>query len=522
MSIINFKNKYYIAPPQPALLDKGYKLVDYNGCKFHLLPFNTASYKLLMAIGHTDIEQPLTTRIWEGASYYKPYGHQMATTEFLVANPKAFCWNEAGTGKTASCVWAILALMKQSAVTRTLIVCPLSTVRAVWQMELFRMCPEVRVVSLIGAKSRRKKLLESKPSVCCINHDGVKVVLQDLLSWKPDLIIADESTAFKNVRTSRWKAFNQLVKQAKYLWLLSGTPAPQAPTDLYGQGRLVCPELVGRSFVAFRDATMTCVDPFGYKWLPRPNVEKILQKLIRPVIRYKRQDCLELPDLIKQTYEVDFSKKQQQTFDRLRKDALVQIDTKVITAANEGVMRSKLLQCCGGYVYGLDEGEPQKPVIDLLPVERVNAVRDIIEESGAGILIFIPFKHAIHNLNLALYKQYQIAVITGEVGVSARTKIFHDFQEGRLKIIIAHPRTMGHGVTLTNADTIIWYIVSSDNELYEQANSRINRIGQDKKMRVIHLVTTALEKNVLQRLESRQSMQGVLLETLGRGKNEND
>jgi SNF2 family DNA or RNA helicase len=511
--IINFQNKYYIAKDDEKLIPHAKRFV-FEGQLYSAVKYGYEGYAILKGLGWENIPTPLSGFEYE-SYYYKPYEHQKLTTEFLVANKRAFCWNDAGTGKTASCIWALIFLARQAVIRRVLIVCPLSTVRAVWQAELFKMMPAVKVACLIGTKSRRDKLLQTKPFICCINHDGIKVMKDELLEWSPDLIIFDESTAFKNVSTSRWKVANLLRKKSKFTWLLTGTPAPQAPTDLFGQGRLVCPDLVGRSFKMFQSMTMTCLDPFGYKWVARPNVEDILKNVIKPVIRFERQDCLDLPDVVSQKYEVAFSKKQELAFTKLKKDALIQIDNELITAANEGVMRSKLLQVCGGYVYGIEE-QGSKPTIDLLPRERTEAVLDIITETKNGILIFSPFRNAIQKLYEEVSKHTTAAIIIGDTSVKKRTRIFQAFQNEEIKVIIAHPKTMGHGVTLTAADTVIWYIVSSDNELYEQANARINRIGQEKKMRVIHMISTSLEKNVLQRLEEKRSMQGVLLETLGR------
>jgi len=455
---------------------------------------------------------PLATYRYD-LSPIQPYRHQRETATFLALNPRAFCWNEAGTGKTASCLWAIDYLFSQNIINSVLIVCPLSTTQAVWFKECLRLIPILHAEVLIGASDRRRKLFLKKYPIYITNHDGIKVLKDDMLKNPPDLIIVDESTAFKNARTDRWRTLNLLSKTAKYIWFLSGTPAPQAPTDLYAQGKIVCPEFAGKSFIRFRDKVMQQISQF--KWVVKPDFERTLKDLIKPVIRFARDDCLDLPDIIYQTIETELSTKQAHAYNTLRRQAIVMINKNEITAVNEGVMRSKLLQCCGGQLYGTDE-QGARSVVDLNPAPRLDATLDIVSECARGVLIFVPFISMLDNLNAFLTAQkITCKTISGETSLKLRTHYFNQFQNGEIKVLIAHPRTMGHGVTLTYADTVIWYVVSSDNELYEQANSRIHRIGQANKMRIIHLISTKLEAQILQRLQDKQTVQGVLLDTLG-------
>lgn len=487
---------------------------------YTILRWSLKTYLYLQSLNLSGIPDILDIYNWNYFPF-TPYSHQKETTRFLLENKRAFCWNEAGTGKTASCAWAYdflrgaqnasESLLSKGDVKKVLVICPLSTTRAVWFPELFHLLPRIPTATLIGSRERRVKLLDKKLDCYIINHDGIKTIKEELIAWMPDLIIVDESTAFKNKSTDRWKALRDIAKKTKRMWLLSGTPAPQAPTDLYGQALFICPESVGRSFRRFQSKVM---DQVGmYQWVPKPNFEEIIAAMIQPVIRFKRDDCLDLPDLVKQQYSVDMSKKQELAYVKLRKDALLLIDNKEVTAVNEGVMRTKLLQCCAGYLY--DSSDEVRTTVDLLPIHRIDAVRDVIQECARGVIIFAPFRNAISELERQFKVDYEICTITGDTTVKNRAKYIKEFQEGKVKIMLAHPKTMGHGVTLTNADTIIWYLVTSDNELYEQANGRINRIGQKHKMRVIHLVSTPLECKILARLEEKRSMQGVLLETLG-------
>jgi len=513
--MILFKNKYLLIPGK--LKKPIGRQVVVKGKELTALPWNLHTYLICKSMGLKRLPSPLATYDFTRTPYL-PYKHQKATSEFLVQHLKCFCWNEAGTGKTASCIWAYDFLRQQKVVDKLLVICPLSTTQNVWGNELFKMMMRELAGVLTGARAKRLELLENDFSIYVINHDGIKIMLDELLKWQPDLIIIDEHTAFKNQRTERFRALMKLAKKAKGIWMLSGTPAPQAPTDVFAPGRIVCPDKVGRSFVRFRDKTMYQVSQ--YRWLPRSNFEEIIKECVGPVIRFARDECLDLPDKVVQTFEVPLSIKQRDVFNELKRDAIIQMSPKKIngkwvkpkiTAANEGVMRNKLLQCCSGYVY-----DTEKNVIDLNPKYRLEAIRDIITESKRGVLVFMSFKSSIAATAKYLSKYFKVKTITGATSVRKRTKYFGDFQEGKIKVIIAHPKTTGHGVTLTEADTVIWGLILSDNELYEQANARIQRIGQAHKMRIIRLISTPLERQILIRLEEKRSMQGVLLEVLGK------
>lgn len=441
---------------------------------------------------------------------FELYKHQKVTIKFLIQNQKCFCWNATGTGKTLCCVLAYKILRKYGK-KKVLILCTLSTVYDVWGKEFFNVfLMDLKIGYLIGSKKKRITELNKNYDVYIINHDGLKTIFEELVKWSPDIVIVDEHTAFKNSRSDRWKFLNRFCKEIEFIIMMSGTPCSQAPTDLYAPARIVCPELVGRSFIRFRDKVMCQVSM--YKWIPKENWEYLIRDF--PVIRFKRSDCIDLPSVVKQTIHVELSNKQKNTFKTLKKDAVAYFDDHEVTAVNEGVMRTKLLQCCCGFVYSTLDANAEKKIINLEPATRLQAIEDLIEECERGVLIFATFSSAIDSLLEFVKRRCSCEKVDGSVGVKERGEIFNKFQLGEIKVIIAHPKTMAHGVTLTYADTVIWYLVSSDAELYEQANGRINRIGQQYKMRVIHLVSTSLEEKVLARLEQKQSMQGLLLEFL--------
>lgn len=438
----------------------------------------------------------------------KPYKHQLETLKFLIKHKKAFCCNDSGTGKTLACLLAYKVLRKFE-YKKILILCTVSTLYDAWGADFFKVFfGNVKIGFLVGSKEKRLKELDKNYDVYIINHDGIKIMEKELRKWQAEIIIVDEFTAFKNAKSGRWRSLEYICWKSEFIWMLSATPCPQSPFDLYAPCRIVCPDVVPRGMERFRQRLMYKVDM--YKWEPREGWEKFFNEI--PMIRFSRSECVDLPPVVVSSYHIEMSKLQKDTFAKLRKDAIVFFEENEVTAVNEGVMRTKLLQCCCGYVYSSTDEERQ--IINLEPASRLKALEELINECANGVIVFATFSSAIDALVTHINKFTTCEKVDGSVSGTKRADIFKRFQNGEFKVIVAHPKTMAHGVTLTYADTIIWYLVTSDAELYEQANARINRIGQDKKMRVIHLLSTELEQMVLDRLQSKMSMQGLLLEFL--------
>jgi SWI/SNF-related matrix-associated actin-dependent regulator 1 of chromatin subfamily A len=198
-------------------------------------------------------------------------------------------------------------------------------------------------------------------------------------------------------------------------------------------------------------------------------------------------------------------------YDRMMKAFITDVvGGEQITAVNEAVKLQKLVQIACGVAYN-DAGENVE--LDCKP--RVRAVLDTIEEVGGKVIVFVPLTGTLHMLEKELSKHYTVGVVNGAVSSKKRNVIFQNFQE-RVdpKIILAHPATMAHGLTLTAASSIIWYGPITSNEQYVQANGRIERIGKRHTSNVVHIEATKLERKMYKRLENKQRLQGLLLDLI--------
>lgn len=434
---------------------------------------------------------------WPRPHGFTPFQHQVETCKFLVPRRKAFCFNEQGTGKTASVIWATDYLMKRGAINRVLIVCPLSIMQSAWQNDFFKFAIHRTVSVAYGSARKRKEIIEAGAEYVIINFDGVQIVQDEIINGGFDLVVIDEASAYKNAQTDRWKTMRDICKHVKGLWMLTGTPAAQSPVDAYGLAKLVNPEGVPKFFGMFRDQVMNMVSK--YRWVPKHNAKDIVHNALQPAIRFEKDQCLDLPPVTYVDRDAPLSPQQKKYYDQLRKEMLIEADGEEVTAINAAAKVNKLLQISGGAVY-----TSTREVIQFDVAHRLKVVQEVIEEASHKVLVFVPFSHTIQLLKDFLdSKHITSEIISGDVPVSRRTDIVNRFQtKENPKVLLIQPQAASHGLTLTAANTIVWYSPVTSVETYLQANARIDRPGQKNNMTVVHIRGSSVEGRLYSLLRS--------------------
>jgi SNF2 family DNA or RNA helicase len=437
----------------------------------------------------------LTDYIWTGK--FKPFAHQKETSDFLSRRRKAFCFNEQGTGKTASVIWSADYLMKLGRIKRVLVICPLSIMKSAWQQDMFKFAMHRSCSVAHGDAKQRKKIIAAGSEFVVINFDGLAVVKDEIIKGGFDLIVVDEANAYKNPQTTRWKVLRDVVAAAKGLWMLTGTPAAQSPLDAYGLAKLVNPDNTPKYYGAFRDQVMYKVTQF--KWVAKPGSQDTVHKVLQPAIRFERSQCLDLPPVTHVEREAPLTPQQAKYYSLLKEKMTMQAGGESITAVNAATNINKLLQISGGAVY-TDTGE----VVEFDVSNRLNAVLEVIEESSHKVLVFVPFTHTIELLKATLDKHgISNDVINGKVSVNKRSDIVARFQNNPDPyVLIIQPQAASHGLTLTAANTIIWYAPVTSVETYLQANARINRPGQHNPMTIVHIKGSEIEDKLYRMLRA--------------------
>lgn len=457
---------------------------------------------------------------------FTPYHHQKRIVNFLTTNKRAFCFSDMGTGKTAAAIWAADYLLNLGIISRVLVVCPKSILYAAWQNDLRDILPDglhqVRILD--GSKDARIKRANSGGQWHVINFDGVKTINATLVSNKYDLVIVDESTAFKNHQCARWRNIRHLITDDTWVWAMTGTPCPQGPEDAYGQARLVVPWLAPRTLTLWRDKTMRRYDM--HIWKPKDGWQEEVFNILQPAIYIsKAEAALNLPPKVSLFRDVELTPDQNRALTALRKDFMTQLDNGLtVTAANAAVLFGKVQQVLTGAVYADEVEDEERQTACLNNSDRERVMVDIIREAMANndapdnvvagkTLVFVPFRHAGTRIMEVLKQENISAVfINGATAGRKRGELINQFQtQADPQVIVAIPDAFSHGVTATAASTIIWYGAPTRTEVYLQANNRIDRPGQTQHMNVVHLCSGDIERRYYDNLINNEGNQQEVL-----------
>jgi len=492
------------------------RTITYKGRELVAVPHKLDEVRVLRNLGF-DAPSPISSYYdWPGR--YTPYAHQRISAEFGTLYPRAFNLSGMGSGKTLSTLWAFDYLRKIGEVHRLLVVSPLSTLERAWGDEIFKHFPDMTFGVLHGTPEKRRKLLATDFDVYIINHDGLKSAeTLNLLCAREDIdfIVVDEVATFRNASTQRWKAADRLINGVRktgegrraWAWGLTGTPTPNSPTDAWAQVKLINPAKAPGFFSQFQETVMRRMGPF--KLVPREGSLEVVKNMMQPSVRFSREECIDLPPTTYVTRETQLTPEQKKAFDDMLRKLKAEHAGGEITAVNEAVKLSKLLQICLGTAYG-NEGDVTLPC-----APRMELVREIIEEAEAKVLVFVPLTGALKALAADLGEHFSVAVVHGETSKAHRDKVFKDFQQAKdPRVLIANPGTLSHGLTLTAANTIVWYAPIFSNETYQQANARVTRPGQKLNTLIVHIEATPLERKIYDRLLGKEKTQGLLLEML--------
>lgn len=508
------KNAYflYLKNPQRVLdaIKSGVQL-DQHLVAVPTTPSNTV---LLQRLG---IEAPSKIRWaydWPILPGLKPFPWQISTAEFFTKNPRSFCFNSAGTGKTMAGLWAFDFLHKQRAVLEPMLVlCPKSCVRSVWYEEAQRTVPHLVTLPLSGSGENKASSIEQPADIYVTNHHALLIPESPLLKRKWGVICVDEATVAQDVSTQMWQALWDLAQanpQAA-IWLFTATPCSQSPVQAYGLAKLINPASTMFSKSAWQKMVQWNIGkrdlqtgkPLFYKWVDKPDAVDRVFSLLQPAIRVDKREVMPwLPPITFSTREVEIEPGVKRAYEAMRRDGLVRISGQEISAVHAANQANKLLQISSGVLIGEDG------TVRLNIKHRLAVLREIIESSDSKTIVAVPFTEALHAVAEDIARYATVRVIYGDVSDTQRHAIVQAFQqEADPQVLVVQPKTTGHGLTLTAASTIVWWSAIYSQEVYKQMCERTDRPSQKFPQRIIHISSTPAEKyvyNTLQHLGNQQ------------------
>jgi SNF2 family DNA or RNA helicase len=414
------------------------------------------------------------------------FSHQEETVQFFLSTPRVLCFSDAGTGKTRS---VIEAIRQRKDLGKTLILAPKSILEPAWGNDIRKFAPEI-TYSIARAENRKQGFV-ADTDVVITNFDAVQWIFDQVKNKKLSLgnyyrIVIDESTSMKNPSAQRSKKLAAIINNFSHRIALTGTPAPNTILDIWHQAYLIDDgERLGKSYFKFRSIACEIENPYAsFKtWRDKPGIKEAVADLLAPItIRHKLEDCLDIPENRVVEYSFQLNPAARAAYQQMVKESLLDCDLGEITAAQAGVLASKLSQIASGAVYGDDNTTIE------LGSERTDLIVELIEERDQCVVAFL-WKHQRNALQAAFDKaKITYAIIDGEAKDKDRAAAVADFQAGKIKVILAHPQSAGHGLTLTKGTTTIWASPTYNAEFYTQFNARIYRATQTQKTTTIHIV----------------------------------
>ena len=405
---------------------------------------------------------------------------------------------------------------------RVLIVAPTSVV-AVWPKEFQEYAAfPYTIRSLLGTREKRLKELGDLVrfpyqhlKVAVINYEAVRgdEIFEALQDYDADLIVADESQRIKTWNAAQSKAMHQLGDRARYKLILSGTPVQNQAVDIFSQYRFLDPSIFGDNFYAFRNRY--CVmGGFNQKQIVSyRDLDQLIKKEYSISYRVTKEEALDLPEQTFENRVIPMSKKERNIYDRLRRDSFAELDGGgTITATTVLTKLLRLQQFTGGFLVEDDATRPQ-----LVSRGKLDALEDILQdyvvEGRKKLVIFARFLPEIHEIEALCQKVLgkagmKAVAIYGDVKKEDRGGIVQQFQtDPATMVFVGQIDTAGTGITLTAADTCVYYSVNWNYATYSQSLSRIHRIGQRNRCTYIHLVTDdTLDATILQALAKKEDL----------------
>ena len=386
-------------------------------------------------------------------------------------------------GKTLTALAIAGAAYKMGKIDRVLIVAPTSVV-AVWPKE-FQEFADFKYTcrTLLGDKAHRLRELNDLQKfpfkamkVAVINYESTwrEGIFEALQEYDADLIICDESQRIKTHDAEQSKALHKLGDQARYKLILSGTPVQNNAIDIFSQYRFLDPTIFGQNFYQFRNRYAV----MGYK-----DLDGLIKKEHSIAFRITKNEAIDLPEQTFETRKVHFSKKEQDLYNRIKRDSYAELDSGgQITATTVLTKLLRLQQLTGGFLVKDDAAKPEQ-----VSKAKLDALSDIIEDyvigAGKKLVIFARFiaevKAIIDMVDKQLPKGMKQVAIYGDIKKEDRGDIVKQFQEDpNTTVFIGQIDTAGTGITLTAADTCVYYSKNFNYATYSQSLSRIHRIGQ--------------------------------------------
>lgn len=442
---------------------------------------------------------------------FKPYPYQQKAIDHILSHPSSALFLDMGLGKTVCTLTAIKELLDCFEVSKVLIIATKRVALSTWTDEAAKWehLHDLRLSRVLGTERERKAALHVDSDIYVINRENVVWLTEYLGSdWPFDMMVIDELSSFKSSSAKRFRALRRFRPRVHRVVGLTGTPAPNGYMDLWPEMYLIDRgERLGKTITGYRSQYFRPGRQNGYvvyDWKLLPGADKVIQSRISDIcLSMSAEDYLELPELLVNDVRVPLPEKAMKAYKKMERDKVLEVLDQEISAFQAATLMGKLLQMANGAVYD-DNGD-----VTELHKAKLDALGELLESAqGQPVLCFYSYKHDKDRIERA-FKEYEPRTLESE-------KDIRDWNEGRIRLLLAHPASAGHGLNLqAGGHILVWFGLPWSLELYQQANARLHRQGQTERV-IVHriLAEGTADEIVREKLERKGLTQDELLERL--------
>lgn len=398
-------------------------------------------------------------------------------------------------------------MFEEFEISRVLVIAPKRVAQDTWsrEHEKWDHLKDLKISLVTGSPAQRKKALAADADVYVIGRDNVVWLTQILPKWDFDMVIIDELSSFKSNQAKRFKELRKVIPRSRRVVGLTGTPSPNSLMDLWAELYLLDRgERLGKTIGCYREEYFRPGKTDGhvvYSWEPRKGAREKIEKLISDIcVSMSAEDYLTLPERIDVEVPVTLTAGERALYERMEQDQILTLDDEQVVALNAAAVMGKLLQMANGCVYTESGG------VVKIHEAKLDALEEIVDTAGEPVLVFYSYKHD----KAAIEKRIKgVREITGP-------KDIKDWNDGKIPVLLAHPASVGYGLNLQDGGhVIVWYGLTWSLELYQQANARLYRQGQQKPVIVHHLITEGtVDEQVMRAIKHKDTSQSALLQAL--------
>ena len=442
---------------------------------------------------------------------FKPYPYQQKAIDHILSHPSSALFLDMGLGKTVCTLTAIKELLDCFEVSKVLIIATKRVALSTWTDEAAKWehLHDLRLSRVLGTERERRAALGRDADIYVINRENVVWLTEYLGSdWPFDMMVIDELSSFKSSSAKRFRALRRFRPRVHRVVGLTGTPASNGYMDLWAEMYLLDQgERLGKTITGYRSQYFRPGRQNGYvvyDWKLLPGADKVIQSRISDIcLSMSAEDYLELPELLVNDVRVPLPEKAMKAYKKMERDKVLEVLDQEISAFQAATLMGKLLQMANGAVYDDDGGVTE------LHKAKLDALGELLESAqGQPVLCFYSYKHDKDRIERA-FKEYEPRMLDSE-------KDIRDWNEGRIRLLLAHPASAGHGLNLqTGGHILVWFGLPWSLELYQQANARLHRQGQTERVIVHRILADGTADDIVrEKLERKGLTQDELLERL--------